>query len=89
MDRIETEAIALAGGEPARALVVRLFDALGAGLQERIQEPSSFQAIWEDSTDSPAAVALTAAMIAFGGRGLEDVAAGAGAGLVGSSQPGC
>ena len=40
MDRIEAEAIAVAGGEPARALVVRLFDALGevAGLQERIEE---------------------------------------------------
>ncbi|MGZ6725690.1 MAG: IS66 family transposase [Solirubrobacteraceae bacterium] len=47
MDRVEAEAIALAGGEPARALVVGLLDALDqvaaavdevAGLKERIEE---------------------------------------------------
>ena len=40
MERSEAEAIALAGGEPARELVLRLFDVLGemAGLQERIEE---------------------------------------------------
>ena len=40
MDRIEAEAIAVAGGEPARALVVRLLDALDevAGLQKRFEE---------------------------------------------------
>ena len=47
MDRGEAEAIALAGGEPARELVLRLLDALDraaealeavAGLQERVEE---------------------------------------------------
>jgi transposase len=40
VERSEAEAIALAGGEPARDLVLRLLDALGevAGLQERIEE---------------------------------------------------
>jgi DNA-binding transcriptional ArsR family regulator len=47
VDRGEAEAIALAGGEPARELVLRLLDALDraaeaveavAGLQERIEE---------------------------------------------------
>jgi cell division protein FtsB len=47
VDRTEAEAIALAGGEPARELVVRLLDMLDqvagavqevAGLQERIEE---------------------------------------------------
>jgi len=47
VDRADAEAVALAGGEPARELVVRLLDALDrvtaavdevAGLQERIEE---------------------------------------------------
>jgi Family of unknown function (DUF6444) len=44
VDRGEAEVIALAGGEPARELVLRLLDALDraaeavAGLQERIEE---------------------------------------------------
>jgi transposase len=40
VDRAEAEAIALAGGEPARELVLALLDMVGevAGLQERIEE---------------------------------------------------
>jgi hypothetical protein len=54
----------------ARIALAALSLVLVTGKSRSRMRCRSFPAIWEEMTDSPAAVALTAAMIAFGGAVL-------------------
>jgi hypothetical protein len=72
--------VALAAGEPFedrklefgqdRADRARGVVAVVTGMSRSRMRCRTFPAIWEEMTDSPAAVGLTAAMIAFGGAVL-------------------